>query len=68
VQRVMMKSKVHRATVTGADLNYVGSIIIDAELMRQADVREHDELDRYEPRVVHVDETNRPCSLGRAGT
>jgi aspartate 1-decarboxylase len=29
--RVMCKSKIHRATVTGADLNYVGSITIDPE-------------------------------------
>jgi aspartate 1-decarboxylase len=32
------KSKIHRATVTDADLNYVGSITIDAELMRRADL------------------------------
>ena len=29
--RVMCKSKIHRATVTGADLNYVGSITVDPE-------------------------------------
>ena len=34
----MMKSKIHRATVTGADLNYVGSISIDSDLMRLADI------------------------------
>ena len=34
----MMKSKIHRATVTGADLNYVGSISIDTDLMRLADI------------------------------
>jgi aspartate 1-decarboxylase len=34
----MMKSKIHRATVTGADLNYVGSISIDIDLMRLADI------------------------------
>lgn len=36
----MCKSKIHRATVTFADLNYVGSITIDADLMRGADLRE----------------------------
>ncbi|WP_406678644.1 aspartate 1-decarboxylase [Moorella sp. ACPs] len=36
--RTMMKSKLHRATVTGADLNYVGSITIDSELMAAADI------------------------------
>lgn len=34
----MMKSKLHRATVTDADLNYVGSITIDSELMAAADI------------------------------
>ena len=34
--RTMMSSKIHRATVTRADLDYVGSITIDADLMREA--------------------------------
>ncbi|MDU7474475.1 MAG: aspartate 1-decarboxylase, partial [Paenibacillus macerans] len=34
--RTMMKSKIHRATVTEANLNYVGSITIDEELMEAA--------------------------------
>jgi len=38
VFRVMMKSKIHRATVTEANLNYVGSITIDEELMELADI------------------------------
>jgi aspartate 1-decarboxylase len=109
---MMMKSKVHRATVTGACLDYVGSITLDVELMRLADIREFEQvhvldidngarfetyamtggpgdvilngaaarlvqpgdrvivitygtyedadLEVYEPRVVHVDECNRP--------
>ncbi|MCM3747505.1 aspartate 1-decarboxylase [Paenibacillus pasadenensis] len=36
--RTMMKSKLHRATVTEANLNYVGSITIDEDLMDQADL------------------------------
>jgi aspartate 1-decarboxylase len=111
MQRTMMKSKIHRATVTGADLNYVGSITLDAALMAAADILEHEqvhvldldngarfetyairggpgdvvlngaaarlvhtgdrvivisyatydeaELERYEPKVVHVDARNR---------
>ena len=118
MRRTMMKSKIHRATVTGADVNYVGSITLDPELMRQADVREFEqahvldidngarfetyamagstgdvilngaaarlvepdhrvivityadyeenELDTYEPRIVHVDERNRPISAEQA--
>src|SRR5258708_40077609 len=38
--RIMMKSKIHRATVTQADLHYVGSIGIDRELMDAADLLE----------------------------
>ncbi len=38
LQRPMMISKIHRATVTQADLHYVGSITIDADLMEAADL------------------------------
>ena len=110
----MMKSKIHRATVVGADLNYVGSITLDPLLMELADILEHEqvhvldidngarfetyaikggpgdvvlngaaarlvhpgdkvivityaeyearELEAYTPKVVHVDERNRPTS------
>ncbi|GAB7026071.1 aspartate 1-decarboxylase [Geotalea toluenoxydans] len=36
--RKMLKSKIHRATVTGADLHYEGSITIDKDLMEAADI------------------------------
>ncbi|HEX8694884.1 MAG TPA: aspartate 1-decarboxylase [Longimicrobium sp.] len=42
--RTMCKSKIHRATVTGADLNYVGSITIDPELMEAADLLEFEQV------------------------
>ncbi len=42
--RTMLKSKLHRATVTGADLNYVGSITIDADLMDLADILENEQV------------------------
>ena len=112
MHRTMLKSKIHRATVTDCDLHYVGSITIDADLLDAADIREFeqvavvdvdngarfetytiagprgsgdmklngaaarlvhrddtiivisyaaydpDELDNYEPRVVHVDAHN----------
>ena len=114
MKRTMMKSKIHRATVTGAHLDYIGSITLDEELMALADILPYeqvhvldidngarfetyaipgprgsgdvvlngaaarlvqpgdkvivityaeyaeDELAGYAPRVVHVDETNRP--------
>src|SRR5919108_553641 len=46
MRRTMLKSKVHRATVTGSDLNYVGSITVDADLLERADILEHE--------LVHV--------------
>ena len=42
--RVMLKSKIHRATITGCDLHYVGSITIDPDLLEAADVLEHEEV------------------------
>ncbi|GIO30910.1 MULTISPECIES: aspartate 1-decarboxylase [Paenibacillus] len=42
--RTMMKSKIHRATVTEANLNYVGSITIDEELMEAADLLENEKV------------------------
>lgn len=36
--RVMLKSKIHRATVTAADLNYIGSLTLDPDLMDAADL------------------------------
>ena len=112
MHRTMMKSKIHRATVTGADVDYVGSITLDPELMELADMLEFEqvhvldidngarfetyaiaggpgdvilngaaarlvqpgdrvivityahydeaELEAYEPKIVHVDERNRP--------
>ncbi len=118
--RTMLKSKIHRATITGSDLHYVGSITVDRELLQAADLREHelvhvldidngarfetytiagepgsgemrvngaaarlvhtgdtvivvsyagyddDELERHEPRVVHVDAGNAIVSVDDA--
>ena len=118
MNRHMMKSKVHRATITGANLEYVGSITLDRELMALADIREFEqvavldidngvrfetyameggpgdvilngaaarlvqpgdrvivityasydeaELAEYAPRIVHVDEANRPIDADEA--
>lgn len=118
MQRRMMKSKIHRARVTDANLHYVGSITLDTRLMELADIREWEqvqvvdidngsrfetyaipggpgdvclngaaarlvqpgdrviiitygdydeaELEEYEPRVVHVDASNRPVDEASA--
>lgn len=42
--RTMLKSKIHRATVTASDLHYVGSITVDPELLEAADILEHEQV------------------------
>ena len=44
MHRRMMKSKIHRATVSDANLNYVGSITVDTDLLALADIREHEQV------------------------
>ncbi len=44
MRRTMLKSKIHRATITGSDLNYVGSITIDPDLLGAADILEHEQV------------------------
>ncbi len=44
MMRIMMKSKIHRATVTQADLHYVGSVTMDADLMEAADLLEGEQV------------------------
>jgi aspartate 1-decarboxylase len=51
VMRIMMKSKIHRAKVTQADLHYVGSVTLDRALMEAADLLEGEQ-------VTIVDVTN----------
>ena len=112
MRRRMMKSKIHRATVTDANLHYIGSISLDPRLMELSDILEWEqvtivdidngarfetyaivgnpgeitlngaaarlvhpgdkviiityadfddaELENFQPRIVHVDEQNRP--------
>jgi aspartate 1-decarboxylase len=50
MNRTMLKSKIHRCRITGSDLNYVGSITIDADLLDAADILEHEQV-----HVVDVD-------------
>lgn len=50
----MLKGKIHRATVTQAELNYVGSITIDAELLELSGIMEYEKV-----QIVDVDNGNR---------
>ncbi len=47
MQRTLLKSKIHRATVTGADMHYEGSISIDKNLCLEADMNEFEKVDIY---------------------
>lgn len=47
MQRIMLRAKIHRATVTQADLHYEGSCGIDENLLDAADIREFEKIDLY---------------------
>ena len=46
--RKMLKSKIHRATVTEANVEYEGSVTIDAELLRAADILPYEQVDIWD--------------------
>ena len=52
--RIMLKSKIHRATVTEADINYEGSITIDTDLMEAADILPYEKV-----QVLDIDNGSR---------
>lgn len=45
MRRRLLKSKIHRATVTEADLHYEGSVTVDEDLLRAADILPHEQVD-----------------------
>lgn len=58
----LLKSKIHRAAVTQADLDYVGSITIDSELMEAAGIVEYERVE-----IADVDNGNRLATYAIAG-
>ena len=58
----MLKSKIHRATVTQADLHYVGSCTIDADLMEAAEILEGEQID-----IVDINNGNRLTTYAITG-
>ena len=50
----LLKAKIHRAIVTQADLNYVGSVTIDTNLLREAGIMEYEKV-----QIVDVDNGSR---------
>ena len=63
MKRTLCKSKIHRATVTGADLNYEGSITVDPKLLDAADIREFEQV-----HVVDVNNGARFVTYAMHGT
>ncbi len=61
--RIMLKSKIHRATVTGADVNYEGSITLDPVLMEAADILPYEQV-----HVVDVNNGSRLVTYAIEGT
>ncbi len=47
MNRIMLRAKIHRATVTQCDLNYEGSCGIDEDLLEAADIREFEKIELY---------------------
>lgn len=62
MRRRMLKSKIHRAVVTDANLHYVGSITIDPDLLEAADILEHEQV-----AVVDIDNGARLETYAIAG-
>ena len=58
----MLKSKIHRATVTEANLNYVGSITIDKDLMNKSNILEYEKV-----QIVDIDNGSRFETYAIAG-
>ena len=54
MQITMLKGKIHRATVTQAELDYVGSITVDEELLDAAGIREYEKV-----QIVDINNGNR---------
>lgn len=54
MQREMLKSKIHRATVTQAELNYEGSLTVDIALLEAADIKQFEKV-----QVVNLNNGNR---------
>jgi len=62
MQRHLMKSKIHRATITSADLHYEGSLTVDEDLLDAADLRTYEEV-----QVVNVNNGARFTTYAIAG-
>ena len=60
--RMMLKSKIHRATVTGGDINYEGSVTLDPVLMQAADILPYEQV-----QVLDINNGNRLTTYAIGG-
>ena len=74
MRRTLLKSKIHRATVTGAELHYEGSLAVCPKLMKLADLAEYEKIlvanvstgARFETYVIRGTEPGEMCLNGAA--
>jgi len=66
MRRTLLKSKIHRATVTQAELHYEGSVTIDRELLEAADIVLHERVEIYN--ITNGNRLNTYAIEGEAGT
>ncbi|MCX8129444.1 MAG: aspartate 1-decarboxylase [Clostridia bacterium] len=70
----MLKAKIHRATVTDANINYEGSITISSEILKKSNIKEYEKVlvvdinngSRFETYVIESDAPNMICVNGAA--
>ena len=53
MQRIMLKSKLHRASVTATEIDYEGSIAIDEDLLEQVDIQPYEQVHIYLS-LIHI--------------
>ena len=63
MKRVMMKGKIHRATITEANLDYVGSLTVDEDLLERADILPYEQV-----HVVNINNGERLVTYAIKGT
>lgn len=66
MKRTLLKSKIHRATVTDANLDYEGSLTIDRLLLEAADILPHEQVEVYD--ITNGSRLTTYAIVGEAGT
>lgn len=66
MRRTLLKSKIHRATVTEAELHYEGSVTIDRDLLEAADIVLHERVEIYD--ITNGNRLNTYAIEGEAGS